>query len=87
MHSTGYGYGLLDIWYSPEYDKIQCSITFTPTLFSVAVNLTQSLIQVTPNSTTDDFEKTGSLIPLTMANLDLISQMNSNVVVSQLGNP
>jgi hypothetical protein len=76
-------------WYNSsdlELDKIQCSITFAPTLFSVAVNLTQSLIQVTPKSTFEEFEKTGSLISITMANLDLVSRMNSNMVVSQLGN-
>lgn len=72
-------------WYR-QWDKIQCSITFTPTLFSVTVNLTQFLIQVMPDSTAEEFEPSGSLISITMANLGLISRMSSNVVASQLGN-
>ena len=64
---------------------MQCSIDFRPTLFHVLVNLTQSRINVTPKGPYADFEHTGSLQKVIMANLDLLSRMSSNIGVSSLG--
>lgn len=73
-----------DHWYSP-WNTLQCSVDFQPTLFNVGVNVGQSLIHVTRKNSTADFEKTGSLQEVIMANLDIISRMSSNIAVSTLG--
>ena len=71
-------------WYTP-WNRMQCSVDFQPTLFNVAVNLTRSMINVTPSGPHADFDPTGSLQTAVMANLDLISRMSSNIGISSLG--
>jgi hypothetical protein len=71
-------------WYTP-WNRMQCSVDFQPTLFSLTVNLNQSMISVTPSGPHADFDRTGSLQTAVMANLDLISRMSSNIGISSLG--
>ena len=71
-------------WYK-QWNAMQCSIDFQPTLFNVAVNLTQSMISVTPSGPHTTFDPTGSLQTAVMTNLDLISRMSSNIGISTLG--
>ena len=71
-------------WYTP-WNMMQCSINFQPTLFKVAVNLTQSMISVTPSDSQTGFDPTGSLQTAVMSNLDLISRISSNIGISTLG--
>ncbi|KAG0646938.1 hypothetical protein D0Z07_6472 [Hyphodiscus hymeniophilus] len=71
-------------WYTP-WNTMQCSIDFQPTIFDVAVNLTQSMISVTASGPHTDFDPTGSLQTAVMTNLDLISRMSSNIGISTLG--
>jgi hypothetical protein len=71
-------------WYT-HWNRMQCSVDFQPTLFNVTVNLTQSMISVSPSGPHADFDQTGSLQTAVMANLDLISRMSSNIGISSLG--
>ncbi|KAJ9614651.1 hypothetical protein H2200_002788 [Cladophialophora chaetospira] len=80
---VGFGSSKPDHWYR-AWNQMQCSITFTPTLFNVSVNLTTSRISVSPKDSPAKFEPT-SMQEVVMANIDLISRMSSNVGVSALG--
>ena len=71
-------------WYT-QWNTMQCSIDFQPTIFDVAVNLTQSMISVTASGPHRGFDPTSSLQTAVMTNLDLISRMSSSIGISTLG--
>ena len=75
-------------WYR-QFDTTLCTIAFQPTRFNVTVNLAAggpNTMTVTPlpNATTS-FDPTGILARTVTADLDLISRISSNLVVSTLG--
>ncbi|MCJ1319395.1 hypothetical protein MMC15_004731 [Xylographa vitiligo] len=67
-------------------NQTQCSVTFSPTQFYVAVNNTMMTIVVTPQGQIEDFESTGTLVDYMMASFGLLSRISPNVVVSTIGN-
>lgn len=77
------GTGYYKVW-----NQTQCSVTFTPSEYSVYVNITARTIQVILSSSggsTTDIEPTGLLAMNIFNNLELMSRIAGNNVVSTLG--
>lgn len=72
------------------FNGTQCNVTFSPTNFSVSVNLTQRMITVTPlplQLQVPDINPGGKLIAITMRMLTSFSQLNAcNLYTSVIGN-
>ena len=73
-------------WYEDDFDNIQCSLEFVPTVFTVAVNVTDRVIVVTAKDTaTTDPDPTGLLKNNTVLSLEFLSKMSPSLYVSILG--
>ena len=64
----------------------QCSINFAPTAFEVQVNITAKRILVTPLNSTSDIDPSGNLSHIATRQLELISNDQTNLFQSLLGN-
>lgn len=76
-------------WYQDQFDTMQCSIQFSSSNFTVAVNMTTQTIEISP--TTGDkgainIEATGNLTTNAVMALSVLSHITSNNVISVLGN-
>lgn len=73
-------------WYADDFDHVQCSIDFIPTVFTVTANVTNSSITVIHlDRATTDPDPTGVLMKHTMLSLEFLSKMSSSLYVSVLG--
>lgn len=73
-------------WYEHDFDNIQCSVEFVPTVFTVSVDVRDRLINVTANDTaTTDPDPTGLLVNNTVLSLEFLSKMSPSLYVSVLG--
>ena len=73
-------------WYEDDFDNIQCSLEFVPTVFTVVVDVTDRVIVVTANDTaTTDPDPTGLLKNNTILSLEFLSKMSPSLYVSILG--
>lgn len=73
-------------WYADDFDHIQCSIDFIPTVFTVTANVTNSSITVTHlDRATMDPDPTRVLVDHTVLSLNYLSKMSSSLYVSVLG--
>jgi hypothetical protein len=86
--ATGDQY-MIGITSSPIYGNftnIQCSVTFTPTVFEVSVNQTSSFIYVDKTSLQAvDIEPSGHLKKNTIWSINLLSRMSTSLYMSVLG--
>ena len=76
-------------WYT-YLDKLQCSATFTPRLFSVYVNTTSTTITVSPstdNSSAVNIEPTGTFTTSIFDNVEALSRFAGQTTISSLGDP
>ncbi len=87
------GQNLFGIAAGQDYGALngtQCNVTYTPTNFSVSVNLTQKMITVTPlplQTRVPDINPGGALIAIAMRMLTSFSQQNAcNLYTSVIGN-
>jgi hypothetical protein len=64
----------------------QCSIEFNPTAFEVQVNITAKRIVVTPLNSASDIDPSGNLSYVATRQLELISNDQTNLFQSLLGN-
>ncbi|KIW30465.1 uncharacterized protein PV07_06207 [Cladophialophora immunda] len=72
-----------------RFNQTQCSITFTPTIFDVRVNITSKTVRVEEAETgteAEDFEPTGDLVFGTVQSLNLLGRMSNSFYTSVLGN-
>ena len=73
-------------WYEDDFNNIQCSLKFVPTVFTVTVNVVNQSIVVTANDTaTPDPDPTGVLVNNTVLSLEFLSKMSPSLYVSVLG--
>ena len=73
-------------WYEDDFNNIQCSLKFVPTVFTVTVNVENQTIVVTANDTaTSDPDPTGLLVNNTVLSLEFLSKMSPSLYVSVLG--
>ena len=73
-------------WYKDDFDNIQCSLEFVPTVFTVTVNVTRQSINVTAKgTTTTDPDPTDLLKKNTVLSLKFLSTMSLSLYVSVLG--
>ena len=73
-------------WYKDDFDNIQCSLEFVPTVFTVTVDVTNQSIVVTANDiATKDPDPTGLLKNNTVLSLKTLSTMSLSLYVSVLG--
>ena len=73
-------------WYEDDFNNIQCSLKFVPTVFTVTVNVLNESIVVTANDTaTPDPDPTGLLVNNTVLSLEFLSKMSPSLYVSVLG--
>lgn len=71
---------------SVDLDKIQCEITFNPSNFMVAANLTTNTIMINPlNSSANDIEPTGALTFNVIQSINLLSRMSPSLYQSVIG--
>ena len=69
-------------------NKTQCEVTFNPTMFSVAVNVDQRDISVSilPNEPENQLDPSGNLTQVIFKEVSSISQIDTTLYVSLLGN-
>ncbi|CZR62827.1 uncharacterized protein PAC_12724 [Phialocephala subalpina] len=93
-HGRSYGVtpavGLVDLLISPLVNYASFNYTENgPSTFTVSVNLTPNIIEVSPvttNSTPTNIEPTGNLTTNAFLALNVLSQISSNNAISVLGN-
>lgn len=76
--------------YYAAFDKIECSVNFQPSRFSVHVNVTNNLIVVKSapdGQPVTDIEPTGVFTTSVLYALEQISRMSGNTIISSLGTP
>ena len=71
-------------WYQ-DFDTMLCTFEWQPTLFNVSVNLSNRTMTVTPLRNATTFDPVGTLAKVVTADVDLLSRINSNLVVSTIG--
>lgn len=73
-------------WYEDDFNNIQCSLKFVPTVFTVAVDVMTQSIVVTANGTdTADHDPTRVPVNQTVLSLGFLSKMSPSLYVSVLG--
>ncbi|ROV92508.1 hypothetical protein VSDG_06684 [Cytospora chrysosperma] len=72
-----------------NFSEVQCTVRFTPTVFSISVNHTKNAINVSPIETgspvTVDVDPTGHLQSNAVRSVNLLSRMTTSLYVSVLG--
>ena len=77
--------------YRDDFENIQCSLRFLPTVFTVTVNVTDRSIIVAAHNTAanatapSDPDPTGVLVNNTILSLEFLSKMSPSIYTSVLG--
>ena len=73
-------------WYKDDFNNIQCSLKFVPTVFTITVNVVdQSILVRAVDTPTPDPDPTGLLVNNTVLSLEFLSKMSPSLYVSVLG--
>ena len=73
-------------WYKDDFDNIQYSLKFVPTVFGVSVDVVDQVLVVTANHTAiNDPDPTRRLVNNTVLSLNFLSKMSPSLWVSVLG--
>ncbi|CZR51703.1 uncharacterized protein PAC_01580 [Phialocephala subalpina] len=67
-------------------NQTQCSVNFVPTIFNVTVHTSAGNLTVVPISAAPDIDPTGNIIHTTIRQMELISNDQTNLYQSLLGN-
>jgi hypothetical protein len=72
-------------WQNAYLDKMQCELTFTPTLFQVSVSVSNRTIHVQPMGSAEDPEPRGQLREYSVKTLQTVSAVQTTLYSSMLG--
>ena len=86
-NETAYFCGFLGGIYYSYLNKVQCEVTFTPTLFNVVIDMLAQNISVSPTSNDQyDIDGTGGLIDNVFMGVSFVSQTLTTMYTGLLGN-
>ena len=86
-HDSRYVYGFAAGFGYPNFTNLQCNVTFTPSIFSVLVDVARSNISGTPleTSTVAEIEPTGLLKNVSFHQVQYISEAVTTIYTSFIG--